>query len=175
MVTWVTLAFGAKRSVGRRAWGKEIGLRLIVFALVLIVLRVPGLRRALRNEELHAAGSTLSGVIGVALCALGVGFAVWARLYIGRNWGMPMSRRENPELVTTGPYAFVRHPIYTGIIFAMLGSAIAVNVMWALLLFVIVPYFIYSATREEAFMIEQFPGAYPAYRKRTKMLLPFVL
>ncbi len=85
-----------------------------------------------------------------------------------------MSVKENPELVTTGPYAHVRHPIYTGVIFAMLGSCLAAGWIWLLWFIVIVPYFIYSATQEEKLLAKTFPEAYPAYKKRTKMLIPFV-
>lgn len=88
---------------------------------------------------------------------------------------MPMSRKENPELVTTGPYVFVRHPIYGGIILAMLGSTIAGTAFWALPLVLFGAYFIYSARRDEKLMLAQFPQQYPAYRRRTMMMLPFVL
>lgn len=172
---WAISAMTAKRSVGRRAWSKEIGLRLSVIALVVIALHSPGLRHVLRNVQAYEAGSTLMGLIGVVFCALGIGFAIVARVYLGRNWGMPMSRKENPELVTTGPYALVRHPIYTGMFFAILGSAMGASIFWALPLILFGAYFIYSARREEKLMIEQFPEQYPAYMKRTKMLLPFVL
>lgn len=90
----------------------------------------------------------------------------------GRNWGLPMSRKEQPELVTSGPYALIRHPIYTGLILAMLGSASAVNVLLALLLVPVGAYFIYSARREEAVMLQQFPEQYAAYMARTGMLAP---
>ena len=85
---------------------------------------------------------------------------------------MPMSTKENPELVTTGPYAFVRHPIYTGILLAMLGTAIGENVSWLLPLLLFGGYFIYSARREEELMLRQFPEQYPAYMRRTNMLVP---
>jgi len=75
----------------------------------------------------------LMGGVGVALCALGIGLAIWARTYLGRNWGMPMSRKENPELVTSGPYAYVRHPIYTGLLIAMLGSVTVLPAILSLL------------------------------------------
>jgi protein-S-isoprenylcysteine O-methyltransferase Ste14 len=113
--------------------------------------------------------------IGALLVGLGIAFAIAARIYIGRNWGMPMSRKENPELVTGGPYAFVRDPIYTGVLTALLGSVIGYGLVWLPILLLSVPYFIYSARREEALMCEQFPAQYPAYMQRTKMLLPFVL
>jgi protein-S-isoprenylcysteine O-methyltransferase Ste14 len=87
---------------------------------------------------------------------------------------MPMSRKQDPELVTTGPYAFVRHPIYTGIILMMLGSAIAASPFWVVPLILFGAYFVFSARREEAFMLAQFKEQYRDYMKRTKMLLPFV-
>jgi protein-S-isoprenylcysteine O-methyltransferase Ste14 len=90
----------------------------------------------------------------------------------GRNWGMPMSLKEQPELVTSGPYAFIRHPIYTGLILAMLGSAIGVNIFWAVMLVPVCAYFIFSARREEAVMLQLFPEQFTAYMARTGMLAP---
>lgn len=86
---------------------------------------------------------------------------------------MPMSRKENPELVTSGPYAYVRHPIYAGILLAMLGSAIAASVVWVIPLTLFGAYFVYSARREEELMTRQFPAEYSAYMKRSSMLLPW--
>ena len=85
-----------------------------------------------------------------------------------------MSRKEQPELVTSGPYSRIRHPIYTGLIVAMLGSAIAVSIVWALVLVVVGAYFVYSARREEAMMLQQFHEQYAAYMARTGMFLPKV-
>ncbi|MGH8300548.1 MAG: methyltransferase family protein, partial [Steroidobacteraceae bacterium] len=94
---------------------------------------------------------------------------------LGRNWGMPMSLRQGHELVTSGPYAYVRHPIYTGIMLAMIGSALAVGLLWLLLFALYFAYFLFSARTEEQMMLAQFPDTYPAYRRRTRMLIPFVL
>lgn len=87
---------------------------------------------------------------------------------------MPMSVKENPELVTSGPYAYIRHPIYTGFLLAMLGSAFVVG-NWEFVLFVIFGlYFSYSARTEEKLMTRTFPTQYPQYKQRTKTLIPFV-
>jgi protein-S-isoprenylcysteine O-methyltransferase Ste14 len=176
VVYWAISALGAKRTIGARGWGGGGGLRLGMIVLVLLAFHVPAVHRALRNAGLSAASFRLvAGPIGGALCALGIGLAVWARAHLGRNWGMPMSRKENPELVTTGPYRFARHPIYGGILLAMLGSTIGASIVWLLPLVLFGAYFIYSARAEEQLMLEQFPAHYAAYMKRTKMLLPFTL
>ena len=86
-----------------------------------------------------------------------------------------MTQRENPELVTAGPYAVIRHPIYTGILASTLGSAIAITPLMFLIFLLVAVYFIYSARQEEKRMALLFPAQYPAYRARTKMLLPFIL
>lgn len=174
IVAWGIAARGAKRTIGPRRWGRHSGVRLGIIVLILVALRIPALRHALRSAQLWVTGAAV-GTVGVALCALGIGLALWARVHLGRNWGIPMSRKEDPELVTTGPYALIRHPIYAGILLAMLGSALGESIVWLLPLILFGAYFIYSARREEKLMLEQFPAQYPAYRSRTRMLVPFVL
>jgi protein-S-isoprenylcysteine O-methyltransferase Ste14 len=171
---WAIAAVHSKSNVGRRLWSRHIGLRSAVIVLVVLALRVPIVHDTFRRAQEHVASSAVSGAIGLICCALGIGLAIWARVHLGRNWGMPMSRKLNPELVATGPYAFVRHPIYSGIILAMLGSTIGGRPFLMLPLVLIGTYFVFSAQREEAFMVTQFPEQYLAYMKRTKMLLPFV-
>ena len=187
IVAWLWLAFvlcwlvlaqfnkKASRSTSRRtAWA--LRLAILVGALVVILPRrhgVVGLFAPIgRALPLHAgiAGQWL----GVGLCLAGFGLAFWARAHIGRNWGMPMSLRQDHELVTSGPYAYVRHPIYSGLMLAMIGSALAVALLWLLLFALYFAYFIISARTEEKMMLAQFPDTYPAYRRRTKMLIPFV-
>jgi protein-S-isoprenylcysteine O-methyltransferase Ste14 len=96
-------------------------------------------------------------------------------VYLGRNWGMPMSRRADPELVTTGPYRRVRHPIYSGLILAMAGTAIAVSLYWLNAVAISGAYFLFSAVIEERTMAKLFPAAYPPYKRATKMLIPYLL
>jgi protein-S-isoprenylcysteine O-methyltransferase Ste14 len=170
---WLVAAIGAKRNVGTRQRWNGSGLRLGVIVLSLLALRMlPVVRHPLQNAQAYMADSALAGAIGAAFCVLGIGLAFWARVHLGRNWGMPMSTKESPELVTTGPYVFVRHPIYAGILLAMLGSTLGENVFWVLPLVLFGAYFVYSARREEQLMRRQFPEQYPAYMQRTGMLLP---
>jgi protein-S-isoprenylcysteine O-methyltransferase Ste14 len=111
---------------------------------------------------------------GAALCIVGLAFAIWARVSLGRNWGMPMTQHENPELVTSGPYRLVRHPIYTGMSSMLIGTAL-VYPLAALPCLGMVGYTVYSALREERDMEQRFPGSYAEYKKRSKMLVPFLL
>ncbi|HEY1772526.1 MAG TPA: isoprenylcysteine carboxylmethyltransferase family protein [Gammaproteobacteria bacterium] len=173
---WLISAKGVKRNLGSRPWRPEIWLRVVIIVCVILVLRVPGLRRALWQAQQFAdQGGLALTITGAALCVLGIAFAIWARVYLGRNWGMPMSRKEDPELVTVGPYRYVRHPIYGGLLIAMLGSAIGGMIVWLILVILCAVYFVYSARKEERLMLEQFPEQYAAYMKRTKMFVPFVI
>jgi protein-S-isoprenylcysteine O-methyltransferase Ste14 len=106
---------------------------------------------------------------------LGLALAIWARVYLGRNWGMPMSQKADPELVTAGPYSSIRHPIYSGIILAMIGMTIAVSLYWLVAVVAIGAYFLYSAIVEERSMARLFPDSYPEYKRSTKMLIPFII
>jgi protein-S-isoprenylcysteine O-methyltransferase Ste14 len=130
-------------------------------------------RANVRHGSEQVDGPLLQG-IGLTLWIAGLALAVWARLYIGRNWGMPMSRREDPDLVTTGPYLFIRHPIYTGLIVALIGTALTISLFGLIVAAVVAVFFAFSATREEKFLAGQFPDAFPAYKAGTKMLIPFV-
>jgi protein-S-isoprenylcysteine O-methyltransferase Ste14 len=172
---WAIAAIGVKRNVRATAWSKHAALRFAMIALLIVAFYVPPVRHALRLAQAHAGDDVLMGAIGTLLVGLGIALAIFARVYLGRNWGTPMSQKENPELVTGGPYAFVRHPIYSGIILAMLGTAMGLTIIWVLPLILFVPYFIYSARREEEFMCREFGETYRAYMRRTKMLVPFVL
>lgn len=171
---WAVSAFRTKRTIrGGIVWWREIALRCAILIMVLVGLRFVGVRHAMRFVAINR--SPVAGIIGVIFCALGVGLAIHARNHLGRNWGLPMSRKEAPDLITTGPYRTIRHPIYTGILVAMIGSAVGLSVFWVLPLLVAAPYFIYAAWREEQLMAGQFPGQYPAYQRRTKMLIPHIL
>jgi protein-S-isoprenylcysteine O-methyltransferase Ste14 len=103
-----------------------------------------------------------------------LGFAIWARVHIGRNWGTPMTQKNEPELVTSGPYHLVRHPIYLGILVAGVGTAVALSWLWLTAVVLAGIYFVYSAAVEERYMTEQFPATYPVYKRSTKMFVPFV-
>jgi protein-S-isoprenylcysteine O-methyltransferase Ste14 len=168
---WWISGIGVKRNIKRNIgrWGAAIraGTLVIIFGL----LKIPEVRSFLAR---HNGIVPALSVPGAAVCVLGFAFAIWARLHLGRNWGMPMSLKEDHELVTSGPYAMVRHPIYTGILTALIGSMFAAGAFWMILFAVCCPVFLNAARVEDRLMLQQFPNEYPEYKRRTKFLIPFV-
>jgi protein-S-isoprenylcysteine O-methyltransferase Ste14 len=140
----------------------------VIAVVVFVLIRVGAFRGHGLNTDPLRAG------VGLVLFGLGLGFAVWARIHIGRNWGVPMTQKDEPELVTSGPYHLVRHPIYSGILVAGLGTTLALSWWWLAAVVLAGIYFIYGATVEERYLTGQFPDSYPAYRRSTKMLVPFI-
>src|SRR5690348_9759397 len=163
---WLVAAFSTKR--GRRPWSRELRIRAVIFVVVILLIRLGAFRGHGLNTDPWRAG------IGLVLFALGLGFAIWARLHIGRNWGMPMTQKDEPELVTSGPYHLVRHPIYSGILVAGVGTAVALGWVWLIAVGLAGIYFVYSATVEERYLAGRFPSTYLPYKRSTKMLVPFL-
>jgi protein-S-isoprenylcysteine O-methyltransferase Ste14 len=178
LLYWLILARFNKKASQRTPWRAAWSVRLVAIVGLLLAMSFPrhttGWFASISRYVPLRPGITGQWV-GVGLCLAGFGFAIWARGHLGRNWGMPMSLRQDHELVTSGPYAYVRHPIYTGLSLALIGSALAVGPLWLPLFALAFTYFLISARTEEKMMLAQFPDAYPAYRRRTKMLIPFVL
>jgi protein-S-isoprenylcysteine O-methyltransferase Ste14 len=163
---WLFSAASAKRGLRPRRRGR--------IAAIVAVLAAVAVLRAAGVNGLDVRSLAIQ-IVGVCVLLGGLAFAVWARIYLGRNWGTPMTEKLEPELVTSGPYQYVRHPIYTGILLAMLGTAIATNLFVLLACLAAGVYFVYSARVEEGLMTRTFPAEYPGYRARTKMLIPFLL
>jgi protein-S-isoprenylcysteine O-methyltransferase Ste14 len=148
---WLIAAIGAK--AGSRTRGRlPPGVRILVLAFVAT--------RLFAGDSL-AVHSIALQIVGAVAFVCGLGLAVWARIYLGRNWGMPMTQKEEPELITEGPYRLVRHPIYTGILLGLLGTALAINLYWLIAVVFAGAYFIYSARVEERNLITTFPTQYP--------------
>jgi protein-S-isoprenylcysteine O-methyltransferase Ste14 len=115
-------------------------------------------------------------IAGLLVVILGICFAIWARVHLGSNWSSRPAIHENHTITRTGPYVIIRHPIYTGILTGILGTAIATG---SLLVFfclpVILALFLVKIRMEEQFLIEEFGGDYERYRREVKALIPYVL
>ncbi|MGH2908630.1 MAG: methyltransferase family protein [Solirubrobacteraceae bacterium] len=164
-IYWLGSAVRAKESRPGRRWTPVGGLSALAVFLIVRVFRTGSL----------AVHSPVLGVIGAVVFVTGIALAIWARIHLGRNWGMPMTERLEPELITTGPYRLIRHPIYTGLLLGMFGTALATDLIGLIVAAALSGLFYYSATVEERNLTAAFPSAYPAYRETTKMLIPYLL
>jgi protein-S-isoprenylcysteine O-methyltransferase Ste14 len=114
--------------------------------------------------------------LGCIICALGLAVTMWARRTLADNWSAFVTFKEGHELIQRGPYAYTRHPIYSGILLMMLGTAVVMNQNGALLGFLV--FFgglWWKLQQEEALMTKHFPATYAAYQRRVKALIPGVL
>jgi protein-S-isoprenylcysteine O-methyltransferase Ste14 len=118
----------------------------------------------------------LALVTGMAVCVLGLFVTIWARRTLAGNWSSDVTFKQGHELIKTGPYRFVRHPIYTGLLMMCLGSAIEVGALrsWLGLVVIGIGFWI-KLKQEERLMLQHFPDEYPAYQKQVKALVPFVI
>ncbi len=173
IIIWLALARNVKVTVRRQAaLPRLLNLALLYGAAALLAsphVPVPGLM----VQVLPGAQWKFWCAVGAALTSLGVLFTIWARIYLGRNWSSVVAVKADHELVTRGPYRWVRHPIYSGLLLAFLGTALAVG-QWRGLLAVVLS-LIAIAQRiiiEERFMHEQFGNVYDTYAQRVRALIP---
>ena len=171
IIVWIVTMFSAKKTARKAAAGPWILFRVAFVVIIYLLIRYTNAENIVVNYYIH---EPLIEWIGVICVYVGITIAIWARFYLGRNWGMPMTEKEGAELVTTGPYAYIRNPIYTGILLAITGSALSLGLLWVIIL---IPYLIYlipSVFVEEKIMLKLFPDTYPAYKARTKRLIPWI-
>ena len=173
---WMISAFSVKRDVKNSPWRRFAWLRIVIALIIasLLLSRSKSDLFAHRLEILQAVYSnSTSAFIGVMLTVLGIGYAIWARVHLGRNWSPIPNVKEDHELITSGPYRLVRHPIYTGIMTATLGTGFVIP-LWFLVFVVMTAVFIWRVIVEEDLMTKQFPNQYPEYKKRTWAFVPYV-
>jgi protein-S-isoprenylcysteine O-methyltransferase Ste14 len=157
---WSVRSVGSRRrlALGARVW---ILTAIVVFSLRRVAFHPYQFPQPVRE-------------VGAVICVAGVAVAIWARLILGRSWGMPMSTHSEPTLIRSGPYARVRHPIYAGLLLAMVGSMLASGLGWLIALVVTTFYFVYALRVEESDLRASFPREYPDYAAHTRRLIPFI-
>jgi protein-S-isoprenylcysteine O-methyltransferase Ste14 len=147
----------------------------LALATWLIAAPDHGFRDSWLGEAMYPSRYWIA-VSGGLLTALGVAFACWARFVLGRNWSSVVQVKKDHELVRNGPYRWVRHPIYTGMLLAFLGTALAIGEWRGLVCVAIVAVsFWFKLRLEERWMREQFGATYLDYMRQTKALIPGVL
>jgi protein-S-isoprenylcysteine O-methyltransferase Ste14 len=168
---WLVMAFFVKRTAERPtgAWNFATGL-VVIFSFVLL--------RGPFGRSSHHRVETSDGVqcAVVVLMVVGLAICFWARITLGRNWSGMVVFKEGHELIQTGPYRFVRHPIYTGMFAMVIGTAVEFNAPIAYgAAVVLITVLTLKSKQEEKLMVEHFPEQYTAYRAHTKAIIPFVV
>jgi protein-S-isoprenylcysteine O-methyltransferase Ste14 len=173
IVSWLLAAFWASRTEKRPALSWETFIYRIALAAGAVLL-TPWAARTLTAPPLWHVG--FYGAYALAgLTLAGLLFAWWGRIHIGRLWSGTITRKEGHRVVDTGPYALVRHPIYTGLIFAVFATAFAQATASALAGAALIALGLWLKARiEERFLTAELGAdAYGAYRGRVPMLVPF--
>src|SRR5215472_11593363 len=135
LVYWRIKAAGSKTT--RRGEPSALGIvRALVFLIVIVLLSTTRIPLPWLYRQLWPVG-LWPFWLGAGVTVAGLLFAVWAREHLGRNWSRSVTIKQDHELITTGPYAVVRHPIYTGILAGFLGMAIAISQVRGFVVFVL--------------------------------------
>ena len=176
LVTWTVASFWSKPTQWQEsAASRWLHVGPLFLASLLLSLRLFRFGRYVPFLMIRfLPPSPVPGWIGVALAVAGMMLAVWARAHIGGNWSGTVTVKEGHALVTTGPYAAIRHPIYTGLLLGILGTALAISEWRGIIALALATFaFVRKLRVEEARMGETFPE-YDSYRRRTAALVPFL-
>jgi protein-S-isoprenylcysteine O-methyltransferase Ste14 len=169
---WTATAFSTKRTVQRRGWWR---VSFLVITLGFFLARMGLLGVHWVNGFLWHR-TLFTGVVADAIVLAGLAVMLWARVILGRNWSADVALKEGHELVTSGPYRWVRHPIYSGLLLMALGWAVwrgRYSGFWGLAVLLLL--FWIKARAEEQLMIQHFGDAYRSYKARVKALIPYVV
>ncbi len=168
---WLVSALKRKKTKRRETWGQRFLYMLPLLAAAELLVRPEA-----RYEWLGARFVPLNPAVewaGVLLTAAGVTVAFWARWHLGANWSGVVTLKEGHELIRTGPYRNIRHPIYTGILLALFGTVVVTGELRGLLAVAIAWLsFYWKARREESFLSQEFGEKFAAHAKQTGMFLP---
>jgi protein-S-isoprenylcysteine O-methyltransferase Ste14 len=149
-------------------------LRALAFLFVIVLLSIPRIPLPWLYRQLWPSG-IWPFWIGAAVTVAGLLFAVWARHHLASNWSSSVTIKQGHELITSGPYALVRHPIYTGILTGFLGTAIALSQVRGVIGFVLIFVVLWAKLRtEEEWMRSQFGETYATYAHQTAALVPYL-
>lgn len=173
LAAWAIAGLQTKRTIARGGWNWLL-VPLAFAAVVLLMSRTGTL--ALLSGAFIWKQSLLTQLAADVITFAGLVILLWARVALGGNWSSDVAIKENHELIERGPYRWVRHPIYTGLLVMGLGGVVWSGHLIAIAVFVTAMLGLWLKSRqEEKLLTKYFPDEYPRYRARVKALIPFVL
>lgn len=176
LLVWIVSTFRTKKSRHREKWFT----RILLYWLPLIIgvlLMGPGewFGHSLIREP-FVPHSDLVGIIGLSLAVIGTLLAIWSRYLLGRNWSISVELKKQHELVTAGPYRYIRHPIYTGLLLLFAGNALICGDWRAIIGFALIFISIWlKLKKEEQWLNTHFGTQYELYQRQTKALMPWII
>ncbi len=177
-ILWLGYWVVAARVSGKTRRRESLASRLTHYGPLILgglLLGVPGILGPELERQFHGPAQIWLWIAS-ALVAIGLGFSAWARVCLGSNWSAEVTVKQKHELVRSGPYALVRHPIYTGVLLALIGTAVSVDKWRAFIgLILVAAGFLRKIVIEERFMLAEFGEAYERYRAEVPALIPFVV
>jgi protein-S-isoprenylcysteine O-methyltransferase len=173
-ICWLIGAIRSKPVARRETWPARV-FHVAILAIALGLLFSQSSRIGPLADRFLPEHRWLAWV-GLCVTVAGCAFALWARVMLGGNWSAAVTIKQSHELIRSGPYAIVRHPIYSGLLLGIIGTALALGEVRGLAALALAfAAWLVKARREERFLVEQFDGAYVSYRQKVKRLVPFVL
>ena len=168
---WFGSALRGRRTVRREPMWQRLNT-IATMLLAVLLLGYLGWQLGILDRRFVPDTDTVRGA-GLLLTVAGLGITVWARVHLGQFWSARVGLKEGHELIQSGPYAWVRHPIYSGLLLATLGSALVVGAYRALLAALLFGLGLtLKARREEKLLSQHFGDAFTQYRQRTGSLVP---
>ncbi len=171
LVYWLIGAIKTRATRQQESFASRYAVLLIETLGYVLIFRESAGIGFLRNRVIPR---NLAGpVIGSVLTWMGIGLAIWARYHLAEYWSARVTIKEDHQLIRTGPYARLRHPIYTGLILATIGSAMVID-RWRCVLgvFLVVTGYCFKANKEESMLTQQFGDAFLEHQKHTGFLIP---
>ena len=174
MLYWLVASAGAKKTKRSESRLSRLSYTLPLFVAVFLMV-TPRAHRGWLGIRFLPPGEAMQW-IGAVLTIAGVALAIWARWHIGANWSGTVTLKEGHELIRSGPYGRICHPIYTGILLAALGTAVEIGRIAGLIALALGwVSFWFKARREESFLREEFGPKFEEHRKQTGMFLPKII
>jgi len=173
-VIWLLAAFATKQTVYKESRAQRLRYTIPILLGGFLLAKGHRLSDPLNHRVIpQVAALAWSGAV---LCVAGLAFCIWARFTLGRNWSGLVTLKGGHELIISGPYALVRHPIYTGLLTMFVATVTVVGHVAGIIAmpFVLVSFWI-KLRHEERLMLKQFPNDYAAYQQRVKRIIPFIL